>query len=54
MKVEPYLAENDVAGRPFQFQRVGYFTPDPDSKPGNLIFNRSIALKDSWEKAKNK
>ena len=52
VKVEPFLAENAVAGRPFQFQRIGYFTPDLDSKPGHLIFNRTIALKDSWEKIK--
>ena len=35
---------------PLQFQRIGYFTLDPDSTPGSLIFNRTIALKDSWEK----
>ncbi len=54
VKLEPFLAENAAAGSHFQFQRIGYFTPDTDSKPGNLIFNRTIALKDSWEKAKNK
>ena len=54
VKLEPFLAENATAGSHFQFQRIGYFTPDTDSKPGNLIFNRTIALKDSWEKAKNK
>ncbi len=50
IKVEPYLAEIARPGLPLQFQRIGYFTLDPDSKEGNLIFNRTIALKDSWEK----
>ena len=54
IKVEPFLAENAVPGRPFQFQRIGYFTADPDSRPGALVFNRTIALKDSWEKAQKK
>jgi glutaminyl-tRNA synthetase len=31
----------------FQFQRIGYFTLDPDSKDGKLIFNRTVSLKDS-------
>ncbi len=50
IKVEPYLAEISSPGVPLQFQRIGYFTLDKDSTPGNLIFNRTIALKDSWEK----
>lgn len=55
IKVEPFLAENATPGRSFQFQRIGYFTPDKDSTSDNLIFNRTIALKDSWEKTqKNK
>lgn len=54
VKVEPYLAENAKVGARFQFQRVGYFTPDYDSTTDNLIFNRTIALKDSWEKAQKK
>ena len=54
IKIEPFLAENAVPGSHFQFQRIGYFTPDKDSKPGNLVFNRTIALKDSWEKAQKK
>jgi glutaminyl-tRNA synthetase len=53
-KVEPYVAENAVRGTKFQFQRIGYFTPDYDSTPEHLIFNRTIALKDSWEKAQKK
>lgn len=54
VKVEPFLAENAVPGSRFQFQRIGYFTPDKDSVSGNLIFNRTIALKDTWEKEQKK
>ena len=54
IKVEPFLAENARPLEHFQFQRIGYFTPDKDSTPDNLIFNRTIALKDSWEKVQKK
>lgn len=54
VKVEPFVAENAERGTKFQFQRVGYFTPDYDSKPDALVFNRTIALKDSWEKEQKK
>ena len=54
VKVEPFIAENAKKGTRFQFQRIGYFTPDYDSTPDNLIFNRTIALKDSWEKEQKK
>lgn len=54
IKVEPFVAQNAKEGTKFQFQRIGYFTPDKDSTPDNLIFNRTIALKDSWEKAQKK
>ena len=54
IKVEPFAAKNAVAGAHFQFQRVGYFTPDLDSTPEHLIFNRSIALKDTWAKEQKK
>lgn len=54
VKLEPYIAAHAETGTKFQFQRIGYFTPDYDSTPGNLIFNRTIALKDSWEKAQKK
>lgn len=53
IKVEPYLMEIAKPGVPLQFQRIGYFTLDPDSTPEAPVFNRTIALKDSWEK-KNK
>lgn len=50
-KIEPFLAENAKPGTHFQFQRIGYFTPDSkDSEPGKLVFNRTITLKDSWQK----
>ena len=54
VKVEPFVAEVAEKGHKFQFQRIGYFTPDYDSTPDKLIFNRTIALKDSWEKAQKK
>lgn len=54
IKVEPFLAENTTQGTKFQFQRIGYFTPDKDSTPGKLVFNRTIGLKDSWEKEQKK
>jgi glutaminyl-tRNA synthetase len=38
----------------FQFQRLGYFNVDPDSKEGNLIFNRTVSLKDTWSRIKSK
>ena len=37
-----------------QFQRIGYFNVDPDSTPENLIFNRTVSLKDTWSKLKGK
>ena len=37
-----------------QFQRIGYFNVDPDSTPDNLIFNRTVSLKDTWNKLKGK
>ncbi|MDR1259209.1 MAG: glutamine--tRNA ligase/YqeY domain fusion protein [Tannerellaceae bacterium] len=38
----------------FQFQRIGYFNLDPDSKDGQLVFNRTVSLKDTWSKVKDK
>ncbi len=46
-RVEPALATAAVGDR-FQFERVGYFCVDPDSRPGALVFNRTIGLRDSW------
>ncbi len=48
-KVEPSLKGAAVGDR-FQFERVGYFCVDPDSTEDNLVFNRTIALRDSWAK----
>ncbi|MCR8912016.1 glutamine--tRNA ligase/YqeY domain fusion protein [Barnesiella sp. ET7] len=53
-RIEPYLAENAKPGDRFQFQRTGYFCVDPDSTEGHLVFNRTVSLKDSWEKLKSK
>jgi glutaminyl-tRNA synthetase len=48
-KLEPSLAKAPAGGR-FQFERLGYFCVDPDSKPGKPVFNRTVALKDAWAK----
>jgi glutaminyl-tRNA synthetase len=52
-KVEPSLA-NVSAGTRYQFERLGYFCVDPDSKPGKPVFNRTVALKDTWAKVEKK
>ncbi len=52
-KVEPSLA-NAAPGNRYQFERLGYFAVDPDSKPGKLVFNRTVALKDTWAKVEKK
>jgi glutaminyl-tRNA synthetase len=48
-KLEPSLATAAVGSR-YQFERLGYFCVDPGSKPGDLVFNRTVALKDTWAK----
>lgn len=53
-KIEPYLAETAAAGNHYQFQRIGYFCVDPDTTSSHIVFNRTVSLKDSWEKAKTK
>jgi len=45
--VEPALADARPLAR-VQFERVGYFAVDPDTRPGHLVFNRTIGLRDSW------
>jgi len=40
--------EGTPPGRNFQFERQGYYCVDPDSKPGAMVFNRSVSLKDAW------
>jgi len=52
-KLEPLLATAPVGGR-YQFERLGYFCVDPDSKPGKPVFNRTVALKDTWAKVEKK
>ena len=47
--VERYLQEFQPLDY-LQFQRIGYFTPDKDSTPDHLIFNRTVGLKDNWAK----
>ena len=47
--VEKYLTEKKP-GDFLQFQRIGYFTPDLDSNPEKMIFNRTVGLKDTWAK----
>jgi glutaminyl-tRNA synthetase len=46
-RLEPSLATAKPLDR-LQFERLGYFCVDPDSKPGALVFNRTISLRDSW------
>jgi len=52
-KVEPSVAHDPVGTR-YQFERTGYFVSDiVDSKPGALVFNRTVALRDTWAKVRN-
>ena len=51
-KLEPSLKDAKEGDR-FQFQRLGYFCVDKDSKPGALVFNRTVGLKDTWAKQNN-
>lgn len=50
-KIEPSLAKAACGDR-FQFERTGYFCVDKDSTPENLVFNRTVTLKDGWKKKK--
>jgi glutaminyl-tRNA synthetase len=50
-KLEPSLA-SAAAGSRYQFERLGYFCVDPDSRPGAPVFNRTVGLKDSWAKVR--
>ena len=52
-KIEPSVAD-EPAGSRYQFERTGYFISDPDSKPGALVFNRTVGLRDSWARMKAK
>ena len=51
--VEPAAAALGV-GETVQFERLGYFCPDPDSQPGRSVFNRTLTLKDTWLKLQSK
>lgn len=51
--VEPTLQNVSALDR-FQFERLGYFSVDYDSKPGKLVFNRTATLKDTWAKISSK
>ena len=52
-KLEPSLSKSKVEDR-YQFERLGYFIVDPDSSNENLVFNRTITLRDTWAKIKRK
>jgi glutaminyl-tRNA synthetase len=52
-KLEPSLGNAPIEGR-YQFERLGYFCVDPDSRPGRPVFNRTVALKDTWAKVEKK
>jgi len=52
-KLEPSLATAAASDR-YQFERLGYFCVDLDSKAGKLIFNRTLPLKDTWAKVEKK
>ena len=52
-KLEPSLA-SAAAGSRYQFERLGYFCVDPDPKLGKPVFNRTVALKDTWAKVEKK
>src|SRR5262245_27730227 len=48
-RVEPYLAQAKEGAR-YQFERLGYFCVDKDSRPDALVFNRTATLRDTWAK----
>ncbi len=52
-RLEPALAQAPV-GEPVQFERLGYFCPDPDSRPAAPVFNRTVPLRDTWAKIQAK
>jgi glutaminyl-tRNA synthetase len=52
-QAEPSLASAAIAAR-FQFERLGYFCVDPDSRPGGLVFNRTVSLRDTWARISGK
>jgi glutaminyl-tRNA synthetase len=52
-RAEPSLANVQAPGH-FQFERLGYFCVDPSSKPGAVVFNRTVSLRDAWAKIEAK
>jgi len=52
-KLEPSL-RGAAAGSSYQFERLGYFSVDPDTQPEKLVFNRTVALRDTWAKIEKK
>lgn len=52
--IEPWLAANAKPEDHFQFQRLGYYTVDPDSTDEKLVFNKTIGLRDTWAKEMKK
>jgi glutaminyl-tRNA synthetase len=52
-KLEPSLA-NPAPGSRYQFERLGYFCVDTDSTAEKLVFNRTVALRDTWGKIEKK
>ncbi len=52
-KLEPSL-RGAASGTGYQFERLGYFAVDPDTTPEKLVFNRTVALRDTWAKIEKK
>ena len=52
-QLEPSLA-GAAPGNRYQLERLGYFCVDPDSSSGNLVFNRTVTLRDTWAKIEKK
>jgi len=52
-RLEPSLARVPPGTR-YQFERLGYFCADPDGRPGAPVFNRTVTLRDSWAKVKDR
>ena len=52
--IEPWLAERLKAGDHYQFQRLGYYTVDPDTTADKPVFNKTIGLRDTWAKVSKK
>jgi glutaminyl-tRNA synthetase len=52
-KIEPSVAGDPVGSR-YQFERTGYFISDEDSTPERLVFNRTVTLRDTWAKVKER